>query len=766
MATQADNQAFAALSSGMRKWVVRQGWPGFRDVQRDAIAAIMGDGADAYLISAPTASGKTEAAMMPVLSRIQQAYDAKDGTDSRLSMIYVAPLKALINDQYRRLSVMGDDCGIEVHMWHGDVPAGQKSELMRNHSGILLITPESLESFLINRGRWCARNMLPDYFVLDEFHAFLGNGRGRQLLSLMDRIDVLRMTAGLGRARRVALSATLSKLDEVAGILEPRGTHVVIDGNGGSGADVEVEMSTVPAPPRDENGRGDRYDYGAISDIIAKESGTQKTLTFARSRYDVETLAQGLNGACGRLGIRSEAFPHHGSLSKETREALEHRLVSTERPTMAVATVTLELGIDIGDIARVFQVGPAGAVSSLRQRVGRSGRRDGRRSIMCIETASDKPGEMHRDLVGAIAEVELMDAGWFEPPVRGRHDVSVMVSEILSTVSQYVSAYDEDLREMLCVLGAFGDVSPDLFARVIQDMEYAELLTRAEDGQLSLGPKGDSEVRDWHFYATFQGEEAFTVKNGNKVVGQITPPMTSLQQLMEGGRFLLGGRCWQVVSMDVGAKSISVRQSARNGKFMVPTSRGAGTQNGTIERKRLSLLCGKDSGYVPDYLDEFGAQCLAEAREYAKRHMLNGLGLSIYDAGDAGSETPGEVERRISRGWAQDQDVTVAPPLGSAALDYLTALMERCGMERGGFENMPLWRLIDLAGAAIEAHPALSADLPALVDDAMVADIRGREKYNPLLSPDTLRVAYADETFDPAGALAWLRAFGRFADAL
>lgn len=755
--------AFSLLSDGARRWVSKQGWATLRPIQISAIESLLGgDGETSLVISAGTASGKTEAAFLPAVSMIQERMEReRDASADCVFMLYVAPLKALINDQYRRLCSMTAYSGIPVYMWHGDAPSGQKKELLRNHSGILMTTPESLESFLMNRGQWCQDYMTPSIVVIDEFHAFIGDGRGKQLLSLLSRIDAICEASGMKPPTRIGLSATLSRLDAVGRILSPDSPCAVIDGTSAGSDETQIEITSV-APPSVQ-GSGQKIDFDAISETIVAESEGKKTLTFAKSRRDVEMMSSAINDYCVKNGVRSEAFPHHGSLSKETREALERRLVSTDKPTMAVATVTLELGIDIGDIAEVFQIGPTNSVASLRQRVGRSGRRDGKRLLHAFASISEDPADMQAELTTLIAEVELMRGGWFEPPKSGIKNASVLVQEILSTLTQFGSAYDGELFGLLCAGGAFRNIDRELFDSIVADMIDREFLQRSADGMLLLGDTGFRETQDWHFYATFQDEETYTVRSGGHAIGEITPPATSIAMLAEGGTFMLGGRYWKVVPpIDMANHSINVKQQSKKASFLVPTSRGGGDVNGMIKRKRISLLTGDDCGLVPDYIDEAGIDALDAAREYAREHRLNGLGIAIYDAGEAGSDTDMQVRERMSIGYADDAIASVEPPVDASARDAIEAMFIYLGMEPGGLSHIPLGRLHQLCMETLSRQAFFEDRKTVLIDDHLLADIEQREKYNGILSPDTLRLAYADEVMDVAGAIRWMKAFERF----
>lgn len=774
-----DARAMRLLSYGMQKWVSQQGWSGFRPMQRDAITTLLGSGATPpnVVISAPTASGKTEAALLPALSIADDGI-AEDG-EERIRVLYMAPLKALINDQYRRVTDMAQWTSVSAYMWHSDVPQRIKGALMREHDGMLLTTPESLESFLMNRGRWCGAYLLPDVIVIDEFHAFLGEGRGKQLMSLVSRVGQLCASAGRGAPVRIALSATLSELGTVAEMLDPDRETAIISADG-TRERTEIALHSV-RPTLVDGIVG--IDYKAIAGDIVGMSGHDKTLTFCRSRSDVEIVTDSINRRLDAMRTDGTldpsdpiaAMPHHGQLSKQTREELEHRLVATEKPTMAIATQTLELGIDIGDIARVFQVRNASSVSALRQRLGRSGRRDGVKRLDVIAPLSDDVSkDMQYDLVTSISEIELMRNGWFEPPDARRTDVSVLVSETLSVLKQYGSAYQDELYGLLCDGGAFRNVSEALYDMVIGDMLGASLVTRAAGGELLIGGLGESLMNDWHFYAVFQDTEGYTVSAGGKAIGTITPSAEALSGIARGMCFQLGGKKWQPEpgGLDASSRTIRVRP-ASTGTVLTNVGSGGPTTCGRVLRTNISLLTGNASGYRPRYVDDDGMRALEEAREYARSVRLNPLGLSIVIPQRTHSDVDVMAIRRD--GYVDDANVRVAPPVDEPVLNAIMALVRaeedkdpvydrRGNRIHASFDNISLPDLATLVGDAVADADAFVGDEGTLIGGALLADIRGREKNNMYLSDDTLRLAYGAESMDVAGAKRWMGAFLRFYD--
>ena len=340
------SSAYDSLDPRVRKWVYKQGWSTLRPLQESSIPAILARDRD-VLISAGTAAGKTEAFFLPACSAVA---DLTNG----FGIVYISPLKALINDQYRRLESLGDALEMPVTPWHGDVPQSKKKKARTNPAGILLITPESLESLLINSMGWLKQAFSSvAYIVIDEFHAFIGSERGVQLLSLLNRIDHV-----LGRQvnpiPRVALSATLGELEKVPEMLRPnkrRPCVTVTDSNSTATLQVQVKGYLERVIQKEEELQSSA-EHDVCADIFRLCRGDSH-LVFANSRKRTESIAATLSDMCEEQIVPNEFFPHHGSLAKELREALESRLQKGNLPTTAVCTMTLELGIDIGKVKSV-----------------------------------------------------------------------------------------------------------------------------------------------------------------------------------------------------------------------------------------------------------------------------------------------------------------------------------------------------------------------------------------------------------------------------
>lgn len=435
-ASSSESSSFALLDERIQRWIWQARWTELRDAQERAIPVIL-EGKRDVIIAAATATGKTEAAFFPILTKLLAASEPA-------CAIYIGPLKALINDQWSRLELLCESLDVPVVPWHGDISAARKKEFLKHPRGCLLITPESLEGLLMREGH-ALTGLLGGlcYIVVDELHAFIDTERGKQLQSMMHRIEV-----ALGRpVPRIGLSATLGEIGLAAEFLRPSGeagVDIIDSGQGGQELKVVVRgVYDLPPRPGEEDSTvagkeegADDEPYEAVSagvtfvaeQLFATLRGSNN-LVFPNSRGKVELLADLLRRASDRLGVPNEFWPHHGSLSKELREETERALKDGDRPATAIATTTLELGIDIGAVKSIAQVGPAPSVASLRQRLGRSGRRPGEAAILrcyCIENSleADTPisDQLREGLVQTIAQIRLLVGGWCEPPrVRSMH---------------------------------------------------------------------------------------------------------------------------------------------------------------------------------------------------------------------------------------------------------------------------------------------------------------------------------------------------------
>ncbi|SDG33933.1 DEAD/DEAH box helicase [Pseudonocardia oroxyli] len=615
------------LHYGVQRWLHAQGWPSLRPAQAAAVAPVLSERID-VIISAPTAGGKTEAAFLPICSRLAEARDGGPPA-AGIEVLYVSPLKALINDQYDRLGLLCRDLDIPVHRWHGDVPASAKTKIRRSPAGIVVITPESLEALFVTGGHDVARILGGlRYIVVDEMHAFLGTERGMQLQSLMHRAEE---TLGR-RVPRIALSATLADPTAARDFLRP-------------GEGERVEYINPPQPsnvrlrvfghqrrnPSTTDSDTEPSDLVAISERLFNGMRGNDHLVFANSRKNVETYTDRLSRLAAERRVPNEFFAHHGNLAKQDREFVEQRLKGGE-PTTAVCTSTLEMGVDIGSVEAVAQIGPPPGVASLRQRMGRSGRRNRIPKLM-VHISEDEMSdqistldELRPRLVQTVAMIQLMGERYLETPDPRHPHLSTLVQQVLSVIAQRGGASAGSLYAVLCKRGPFREVDESMFVELLRAMGTAALLQQGSDGLLLAGEVGDRMVNHYSFYTAFHAAEELRVLHGPRTLGTITPG----PGLHIDGLLLLGGRRWRIVALELDAKIVMVEPSsgARPPNF----DGTSGVLVADPVRRRMRRLYVTDE--VPPWLDDEAAQLLAQGRAAFAR-----LGLSDNGFLERGGET-------------------------------------------------------------------------------------------------------------------------------
>lgn len=601
--------AFEQLARPIQKWIRQKGWRELRPIQVDSINAIL-ESQDDVIVSASTAGGKTEAAFLPLLSQTLTAQEESD--EAGFDIVYIGPLKALINDQYRRLEGMCLEAEIAVHPWHGDVSASKKTVAQKNPSGVLLITPESLEAIFVRKGE-----LIPRLFsrtravVIDELHTLLDSERGIQLRSLLTRLEL----AIDHSIRRIGLSATLGDMELAKSYLRPRNPdQVQIIKSPEAESELRLQLRGYTT--------GNDGDDGAAITEVSRHLFTHlrgsDNLIFAGSRQNVEIYADKLSSFCEEEHLPQEFYAHHASLSKEHREFVEDRLKDETKPTTAVCTSTLELGIDIGDVTCVAQVGSPFSVASLRQRLGRSGRREGQPAILRqyeieehLEASSHFSDQLRLKLVRSIAMIELLLAKWCEPPRAQSLNLSTLVHQTLSIIAERGGASAKRLFITLCKKGPFSNLTPEIYMSLLRHLGQpdVELIEQAPDGNLLLGRIGEKLVEHYSFYAVFKTPEEFRVVCEGKTLGTI--PLDN--PFKPGMTIIFSGRRWEILDIDTSANVLMVRPS-KAGK---PPKFGGdpGIIHDHVCQKMKELYA---SDYVPAYLDANARQLLAEARTNAQ----------------------------------------------------------------------------------------------------------------------------------------------------
>lgn len=593
------------------------------------------NGGDDVVIAAATAGGKTEAALLPLFSRIHRKPAEGPGFD----LLYVSPLRALINDQLHRLHDLCAAVGLPAHPWHGDVSAAIKTKARKDPRGILLITPESLEATFVLRGLEIPRLFGKlDCIVIDELHALLDSERGVHVRSLLCRLE-----AATGRRiRRIGLSATLGDMELTRQYVRPEAPDTVaVLESGSEGAELRVllrgyrairrsaQRETDDSEPDDQTGVLG-IDSAIAANLFGKLRGATN-LIFAESRQGVETFADLLRRSSERQRLPNEFFPHHANLSREHRSFVEARLKAGRAPTTAVCTSTLELGIDIGDVACVAQIGAAPSVASLRQRLGRSGRRGQPAVLRLYEMERGIDADTHPvdalrlRLVRSIAMVELLLDRWCECPRPDALHLSTLVHQVLSVIAEHGGIRAARLFALLCERGPFRSVDKSLFGRLLRCLGAAEaaLIEQSPDGTLLLGREGERIVEHYSFYAVFQTPDEYRVTFNGRPLGTI-PIAVPLAPEMT---IVFSGQRWRVVAVHDREKVVLVARSA--GGRPPPFAGEAGVIDDRIVKRMRAVLERNDT---PRYLDAEAAELLGEGR--ATYRQLGLAGRRIVDLGE------------------------------------------------------------------------------------------------------------------------------------
>ena len=728
-----ESTAFELLHPGVQKWVWDQSWRELRDIQEDAIRAIL-PGTDDVLIASATASGKTEAAFLPITSSVSEI------ASTELAVLYVSPLKALINDQYKRLESLLASIGAPVHRWHGDVSQAMKQKFRRSPGGVLLITPESLEATFINRGpETSATFAYLRYAVVDEVHAFIGTERGRQLQSLLCRVEI----AAGRRIPRIGLSATIGDPSLAAEFLRPgHGESVGWIASDHAGQEVRLQirgyevLEQVDDESEAEPSSSWTQDTLAIADHLYDTLRGGRHLVFANARGTVEQFSDILRRRCERSKVPNEFFPHHGSLDRAVREEGEAWLRDGSRPVSLIATTTLELGIDVGSVQSVAQIGTPHSVASLRQRLGRSGRR-GDPAVIRIyvreRTITDKISPQDRiraRLVQSIAVVELLKQRWCEPPREGALHLSTLVQQIMSLVAQFGGIRADQAWQVLCGSGPFEHLSPAIFAKCLRCLGDAQLIQQSHDKLLVLDLAGEQLVNHFDFYSAFLSQEEFRLVHGGNRLGTI--PVS--YPIMEGSFLIFAGRRWEVLTVDDKHKLIEVRP-AKGGRVPIFGGEGPIVHDRVREQMRVVFL---DSG-SPPYLDEAASELLLEAR----REFLS-LGLDQESIVPDGSDT------------------LIFPWCGSIALHTLKLLLAERDLKASVEGPCIALDHIDPPSTEAVLRKLLVAS-PKDLDLARSVDNKSTEKHHRFLDDDLLSLDYASSRIDVAGALGAIRSMiGKF----
>ena len=541
----------------VQEYIYRNRWENLRAIQVAAGEAIFNTD-DNVLLTASTASGKTEAAFFPIITLFSEDMPRSVGC------IYIGPLKALINDQFSRLNDLCAEADISVWHWHGDVAQSHKSKLMKHPSGILQITPESLEAMLLHK-----HAAIPKLFgdlrfvVIDEVHSLLRGDRGGQTLCLIERLSRL---AGVN-PRRIGLSATIGDPEKTGEFLSlGTGRRTIIPKIEAKGSRWRLSMEHFYV--KNTQAAEDRTDIEALPVLeektdqapenadpgigyIFEHTRGKKCLVFVNSREECETVTTTLRQYCERMHEPDRFLIHHGNLSASYRETAEQIMKDDSQYMTTVTTATLELGIDIGRLERAFQIDAPWTVSSFLQRMGRTGRRELPPEMWFViredepEIRAMLPSTIPWKLLQGIALIQLyLEERWVEPPRLDRLPFSLLYHQTMSTLASCGELSPRALADRVLRLSYFHRISQEDFKVLLRHLIRTDHIQQTEQGGLIVGLAGERVVNSFKFYGVFQENEEYTVRCEAQELGTVVlpPPV--------GEKLAIAGHVWLVLDVD------------------------------------------------------------------------------------------------------------------------------------------------------------------------------------------------------------------------
>lgn len=794
--------AFDRYAPFVQDFIYNHNWENLRSIQVAAADAIFNTDEN-VLLTASTASGKTEAAFFPILTELWENPPASVGA------IYIGPLKALINDQFYRLGDLCEEADIPVWHWHGDVSASHKAKMLKHPSGILQITPESLEALLMHKHAAVPRLFCDlRYVVIDEVHSLLRGDRGGQTLCLIERLGRM---AGVN-PRRIGLSATIGDPERTGAFLAsgtgrgciiprfeeprrvwrlsmehfyitgPQATERALQDHGPQQADVlKVERVAGGEDRGGANDDGSRMAPRALPDpdgvtvldaddnallaptdtapndadpgigYIFERTRGRKCLVFVNSREEAEAVCSMLRSYCEARHEPDRFLIHHGNLSASYRETAEDIMRDDEQLQTTVTTATLELGIDIGRLERAFQIDAPFTVSSFLQRMGRTGRRDDPPEMHFVmreeqpEPRSMMPETVPWKLIQGIALVQLYrEEKWVEPPALDRLPYSLLYHQVMATLASCGELSPAELAQRVLTLSYFHRVSADDLRVLLHHLIDTDQVEVTEGGGLIVGISGERITNSFKFYAVFQENEEFTVRCESSELGTIVNPPPA------GERIAIAGHCWLVEEVDWKRHLVFCTQV----KGRVPAYFGdcAGDINThVLERMKRAL---EEHDAYPYLLGN------ARARLAQARHVAANAGVAGRDSRpliNLGGDT-----------WA------LFPWLGSYAFLALERLLKiKCADELGlkGLDpSRPYFMQFRMKADEETFYRVVAAEAEAdfaPIDLVYPGEVPYFDKYDEMLPAELVRKGFAEGVLDIEGmrerVTGWRDAFAAFA---
>ena len=605
------------------RWARDHDWQRFTSVQERSFRSIGSETAD-LIIGGSTASGKTEAALLPLIT-------AAERRRGGVSVLSISPTKSLINDQYRRLSAMVQKIDVPIWKWHGEAPENRKKALVRDPRGIVLMTPESLEGRFIRQPLLVRRLFGSlDALLIDELHYFLSGPRGHQLASLIARLDHL----ALEPLRKIGMSATLGDLDYARKWLSPPSpSEVRIIDEPPTKVPFRFSIRGYEAPVSEKFQTGrrrlqslQRASLQAVGAVLFETHRRGTHLVFAGSKRTAEMLCADLKSRAAAAGAADRFSVHHGSMGKKERERLEQDLRDGV-PSTVVTTRTLESGVDIGSVECVEHLGAPASLSAFRQRIGRSGRRGTpgmARIHVTEEPIQPTTGLLDRlrlNTVRAIAALDLLEKRFVEPPDPDGTMLSVVLQQTLSYVHQKGGARRSDLGMLIRSVTPFERLSNQSYDELLAGLcdPAIGLLDASLDGKYRLSARGEKLLESNEIYAVFQTTVEWDVWSTGEWVGSLARSMP----IAPGDQFRLGGKAWKVLAVDDTRHRVNVAPSSSGSAPFFNIS-GSDDVHPTVAAEMRRILT-EDT--IPAECDPVSSEFLREGRSCFREAGLSGRSL-------------------------------------------------------------------------------------------------------------------------------------------
>jgi len=549
--------SFDLLSEPIRKFIRDKGWEQLRPIQTAAIAKILSSD-DNLILASRTASGKTEAAFLPILSKV-------NFNDLGVQVLYISPLIALINDQFYRIEELCKNLDVTVTKWHGEANKTLKDRLIKQPNGIVLITPESLEAMFVNKS-FNVKHLFSKlkYVVIDEIHSFIGTDRGIQLKSILSRLQNVNSKP----FSIVGLSATIGDYNEAKKFTgDELKTKVLLDRT----------AKEINALFRYFNSKSEDLSLELLKNLYI-ETKDNKVLIFPNSRGRAEEVAVKLKKISDRVKGHSNYFSHHSSVDREVREYVEYFAKNNNQQNFCIScTSTLELGIDIGSVDEVVQIDSTHSIASLIQRVGRSGRKDGESSNLFLYATNKW------SLLQSIACWLLYKESFIEPPEKNEKPYDILVHQALSITKGHSGIRLTDLIKQLKENFAFTQIEVFEIEEILNQLIEIDFLEKLQH-EVLIGVEGEKVVNSREFYSVFKTEDNFKVVNAGNTIGAI--PFSP--QIIENENILLSAKIWKIKFVDHKAKKIEVIPTNDGKKPMF--FGGGATIHKKIREKMLEIL--------------------------------------------------------------------------------------------------------------------------------------------------------------------------------